>query len=111
GVGTFGSSANGLTIGAVGFYGGRSVGDLDAADGIALLGGYESQPSTSGQFRTENYVFILDGGNGVINGVGLRFFGDRLAADLAIVGIGGSSEDFDEYEIIPVPYFGFAYNF
>lgn len=75
-VGTHGNAASSFTIGAGMPYsgnGGRAA--------VLMVGG-EGQVRRNIKFVTENYIWT--GGNGVVTG-GVRFFGERLSADLALV--------------------------
>jgi hypothetical protein len=82
-VGTHGDTGASVTVGtglAYGTEGGRS--------GVLMIGG-ERQVRRSLKVITENYVW--KDGNGIAS-AGIRFFGDRLSADLAIaVPIGAES--------------------
>lgn len=108
GMGTFGTPEQAFTIGALGVYG-TSFEDDDflVADGGALVLGFEKQVSNSVKFMTENYVIISDGVEGAILSAGVRFFGEKLSADIApFVAVGDGDVQFS-----PVPYFTFSYAF
>ena len=74
----------------------------------ALMLGLEQQVSNSIKFISENYLIPQSGAGLIVSG-GIRFFGDRLAADLALV---TASEILSEGGGFPfVPWLGFAYNY
>lgn len=74
-VGTRGNAASSFTIGAgLGYSGGGGRAP------VVMVGG-ERQFRRNMKFVTENYIW--KGGNGVVTG-GVRFFGERLSADLAL---------------------------
>ena len=113
GLATFGTSESAVTVGAYGGYAGDAFEDefdgdnFQVGDGAAFLLGYERQLSESLKFMTENYLAVPFTGDGVGTAhlVGLRFFGQQLSADLAVVGFTGDGE----IQTIPVPYLSFAY--
>jgi hypothetical protein len=81
GVGTFGSADNALTVGAGLAYSG------DEQGGVFMAGG-ERRVHRNIKLMTENYIWT--GGGGIVSG-GIRFIGERLAADLALavpIGVG-----------------------
>jgi len=104
GVATLGSDVRAVTLGVFGLYG-TDFEDASFADGALLLMGLESQVSNSVKLISENYLAVGYGGSaGVLTG-GVRFFGDRLAADVAaalVVTEGG-------FQTIPIPYLGLSY--
>ena len=105
--GTFGTELTALTLGVTGFYGGGADVDFDVAEGALFTVGLERQVSNSVKVISENHVAV--GGGEVVGGTltGIRFFGDRLSADLAlVVGAGGG-----DVEVFPFPYIGFSYSF
>jgi len=74
-VGTYGNAASSFTVGAgVGYSedGGRA--------GVVMIGG-EAQVRRNMKLITENYIW--EGGHAVVTG-GVRFFSERLSADLAL---------------------------
>lgn len=75
GVGTFGGDSGSVTIGAGAAYAGSGV------EGAVLMIGGERRLHRNLKWVTENYLWT--GGNGVASG-GVRFFGERLSADLAL---------------------------
>ncbi len=125
GVGTLGRSERAVSAGAgYGFAFGSGNGDSDGGVGVVMIGG-ERQLSTSVKLLTENYVFLtpttrancLDGRDSctptkateatTMWSIGVRFFGEQLAADVAAFVIPELAD-----EGIPfLPWLGFAYNF
>jgi len=95
-VATHGNERNSFTTGAGLAYdvdGGRSA--------VVMLGG-EQQMRPGLKLISENYVW--KGGNGILTG-GVRFFGERLSADVALgfpIGLG---------ELFAFPVVNFVYNF
>lgn len=75
-VGTHGSPASSFTVGAGVGYTGEGGGGAP----VVMVGG-ERQFRRNMKLITENYLW--KGGNGVVTG-GVRFFGERLSADLAL---------------------------
>ena len=106
GVATIGSETSAFTVGAAGFYG-TDFEDVAVGEGVALLVGYERQLSSSVKLLTEDYLFVGDGVEAGVLSAGVRFFGDRLAADLAVLALVTG----EEFLVSPFPYVGFAYNF
>lgn len=124
---TIGGEAGAVTLGAYGFYVTSFEDGVDSelGDGAALLLGLERQLSDRFKFISENYVvlaFVEDdefdpstGGSRTVNSTealfgtltGVRFFGDRLAADIAVAL--GAYEG--EFSTIPIPYLGMSYTF
>jgi len=100
GVGTYGTSDRALTAG-IGW--GFASGEL-ANKPVLLIGG-EYRISRNIKFITENW--IPPEANLVIYSFGVRFFGERLAADLGF--IRPSKFEVDGFPFIP--WIGFAYNF
>ena len=93
GVGTFGDNDNALTAGAGLAYAG------DDRGGVVMFGG-EGRVRRNLKVMTENYVW--KGGDGLLSG-GVRFLGERLSADLALVvplGIG----DFIAFPVVNFVY-------
>ncbi|GAB5534904.1 MAG: hypothetical protein Rubg2KO_11530 [Rubricoccaceae bacterium] len=107
---TLGSEASAITLGAYGFYA-TDFDNSDIGNGTALLVGLEKQVSDRFKLVSENYLLIpLDEDvDGVAFGslTGVRFFGDKLAADIAIALVGADGE----FATIPFPYLGLSYTF
>jgi hypothetical protein len=101
GVATRGYSDQALTLG-LGF--GFAAGDISNTPVLVL--GYEGRLGRRVKFISEDYIFPNADVPVLLSG-GLRFYGDRLAADLGFVGfVGGEAGD------TPVlPWLSFAYNF
>ena len=78
GVSTFGTSDRSITVGAGWGY---TYEDDDSGGGAMGMVGGEYRVSRRLKVITENYVFE----NGGILSLGVRFIGDRLSADLALV--------------------------
>jgi hypothetical protein len=100
GVTTFGQPASGVTLGlAYGYYGG------DFGKNPVLMLGYEAQLSDFAKFITENYLIA---GETTLLSAGLRVFGSRFSADLAMV----TSLDLVDNDGLPfIPWLGIALNF
>ena len=79
GVATFGSPTGGVTFGA-----GTALGS-NAGDVFILLLGGETQVSNSAKLITENWIFVGDNETFSALSGGVRFFGDRMAVDLAFI--------------------------
>ena len=82
---------------------GFADGDV-AADPVLVLGGEKSIARRT-KIVAESYFLPTVGGGAVVLG-GLRFFGDRIAADLGLLSGFGS-----EVDLPAIPWVGFAYNF
>jgi hypothetical protein len=95
-VGTHGSSTASFTAG-----GGLAYGNQGGRSGVAMLGG-ERQVRRNLKLMTENYLW--KDGHGIASG-GVRFFGDRLSADLAIAVPIGTSD------LVGFPVLNFVYVF
>jgi hypothetical protein len=81
GVGTFGASDRAATVGV-----GWGFSDGDLHNQAVLMVGGELRTGRSTKFITENYLIPgADGGEGAILSGGIRFFGERLSADLGVV--------------------------
>ncbi len=117
-VATIGGEAGAMTVGAYGLYLASFEDDIDSdfANGTALLLGFDRQLSDRFKLVSENYVVLAFGEDfsgrnetdvlfGTLTGV--RFFGDQLAADIAVA-LGASDGDFST---IPIPYLGLSYTF
>ncbi len=98
GVATRGHSDAAMTLG-VGF--GFSGGDISSAP--VFVFGTERRLGRRTKFISESYLFPTEGA--ALVSAGLRFYGDRLAADLGLIGFVGA-------DTVPVgPWVSFAYNF
>ena len=109
GLATIGGEAGAVTVGAYGVYA-TDFADADLGDGAAILVGLERQISDRFKLISENYVlvpFFDDGSVAVGTLSGVRFFSDRLAADVAVA-LGGAE---GEFSTIPIPYLGLSYTF
>lgn len=95
-VATQGDSRTSFTVGA-----GLAYGTGGGRSGIVMLGG-ERQVRRNLKLITENYVW--KDGNGVAS-AGVRFFGDRLSADLAL----GVPVGTNEFFVFPVVNFVYAF--
>lgn len=117
-VATIGGEASALTVGAYGLYLVSFEDDIDSdfANGTALLLGFDRQLSDRFKLVSENYAVLafsedFSGRNetevlfGTLTGV--RFFGDQLAADIAVAlgAVDGS------FSTVPIPYLGLSYTF
>lgn len=99
-----GDPAGGITMG-VAFPFASSDSDLDSP---AFVFGAEKQVSNSAKLITENWVLTGDDSILILSG-GVRFFGERLAAD---IGFFTSPEAFDDNNGFPfVPWVDFAVSF
>lgn len=99
GVYTHGWSDNALTLGA-----GFGFAEGEVASSPTLMVGYEKGLSRRTKFITENWIFPQ--AELVLYSGGIRFYGERLAADLAFIGFSDGSNS------TPLlPWIGFAYNF
>lgn len=80
---TVGSETRAATVGVTGLLGGSyETGDFEAADGVLLSLGGETQMSSSVKLLAEILVPIGEGDSGVMVLPGVRFFGDRFSADV-----------------------------
>ena len=93
-VGTSGNARGSITIG-----GGLAYGNDGGRAGIVMVGG-ERQVRRNLKVMTENYVW--KGGNGLVS-AGVRFFGERLSADLAL-GIPIGADEFFAFPIVNFVY-------
>jgi hypothetical protein len=84
-VGTHGSAVGSVTAGA-----GVAYGNDGGRAGVVMVGG-EGTIRRNMKVITENYIW--KGGNGVVS-AGVRFFGERLSADLALAFPIGADEFF-----------------
>ena len=98
GVGTLGDGNASLTIGGgYGFAGG----EIESRP-VGMIGG-ELRVARRIAFVTENYLLPISGNN-VLYSFGLRFLGEKITTDLALVNVSGS-------EIIGIPYVDFVFRF
>jgi hypothetical protein len=98
GVGTFGDGNASFTVGGgYGFAGGKIQ-----SKPVAMVGG-ELRLSRRIGLVTENYVLPISENN-VVYSFGLRFMGDKLTTDLALVNASGS-------QIIGLPFVDFVFRF
>ncbi len=103
-VGTFGGSQRAMTVGAA-----LPVGDGGPEGSFVVMIGGEAQVSNSIKLLTESYLLLSDADPDLLLGVGVRFFGERLAADVGAFLAPGTLGDTD---VIPfVPWLGFSYSF
>lgn len=106
GVATFGTPESAFTIGGLGAYV-TNFEDTRVGSGGALVLGYEHQVSNKVKLMTENYIGISEGVEGALLAAGVRFFGDRLSADIAPFVLIGDGDAW----VSPIPYFTFSYAF
>ncbi len=109
GVVTVGPPEQAFTIGGLGAYYNAENDDADfqIGKGGALVLGFEKQVSNSVKVLTENYIGFSESDTGALLSAGVRFFGERLSADIApVLAIGGG-----EVQFSPIPYFTFSYAF
>ncbi len=97
GVGTFGRQHGSVTVGAGVAYAGS-----ENRAGVLMVGG-QRQVRRNMALVTENYIW--DGGSGVAS-AGIRFFGERLSADLALWTPIGA----DDFFVLPVVNFVYVFN-
>ena len=89
--------------------------ESDVANGTALLLGLERQISDRFKLVSENYAFVAFADDEIGNDTevafgtltGVRFFGDQLAADIAVA-LGAYD---GEFSTVPIPYLGMSYTF
>lgn len=105
-VGTFGSSELALTLGGGVTYGIENTDDGIANTPLILIGG-EWQVSNSIKLISENYI-LTNEDTGILLSAGVRFFGERLSADLAFF---TSPEIINDVDFPFFPWIGFFYNF
>jgi hypothetical protein len=101
-VGSVGPSHSSGSIGL-----GIGYADGEFAKNPALMVGYEYQASNNIKLLSENYA-VVGVEDGLIFMNGVRFFGDKLAADIALI---TSPAFFSEGGFPFFPWIGFAYNF
>lgn len=113
GVGTFGDATRAATVGVYGIYAGSfgTNADFEVANGAAVVVGGELQVSNGIKLMTENAFLVPfegeDGTGGILSG-GVRAFGERIAADVALplfVFGGGESK----FLPVPVPLISLSY--
>ncbi len=98
GVGTFGDGNASVTLGGgYGFAGGKIE-----AKPVGMIGG-ELRVSRRIGIVTENYLLPVSDNN-FLYSFGLRFMGEKLTTDLALVNVSGS-------DIIGIPYVDFVFRF
>jgi len=102
-VGTLGGSTAWVT-------GGMAFGFADGgiSENPAILLGRELQLSNSVKLMSENYVFV-NVEDGLLMSGGLRFVGERIAVDVALVTFPALLTAVEGYAFLP--WIGFAYNF
>ena len=103
GVGTFGRSDAALSLGLGFAYG---EGEFDESPAIIIGGEY--QVSNNIKLLSEHYV-IPEVEDGVVISGGIRFIGERLAADFALFTMPALLDDAEGFPFIP--WISFAYNF
>lgn len=97
GVGTFGSADNAFTIGA-----GLPFAEGDVADEPLVMVGGETRIGRSVKLLSENYLIL---GEGALVSGGVRFFGERLSADLGLVApVGFDSDGFFAFPVVNFTY-------
>ncbi len=101
GVSTFGSEDRNLSAGI-----GYAYYNDDLANSPLILGGLKLRLSRGTAFISENY--ILPEAEGGLVSFGLRFFGERIAGDVALVRFIGSGSGDDG---VTVPFVGLAVKF
>ena len=110
GLATIGGDAGAVTLGAFGVYA-TDFADAEIGNGAAILIGLEKQLSDRFKLVSENYLILPfgDTADGTAFGSlsGVRFFGDRLAADIAVA-VGAAD---GEISSVPIPYLGLSYTF
>ena len=98
GVGTFGDGNASVTLGGgYGFAGGKIE-----AKPVGMIGG-ELRASRRIGIVTENYLLPVSDNN-FLYSFGLRFMGEKLTTDLALVNVSGS-------DVIGIPYVDFVFRF
>ena len=106
GVGTFGRPDRSLTVG-IGFGGTRNNDErFRWRDGPILMVGGTLRLSDRVTLVFENWIFIGSDLDEQPFGLALRFFGDRISADVGLVLVGEVLE-----EGLPVPWLSFSYHF
>ncbi len=99
GVSTFGSETAGVTVGFGWAYSGE-----EAVNKPTVMVGGEVQLSNSFKLISENW--FPPGAESVLSMFGMRFFGDKLAADLGFIFLTEMNEGWPFF-----PWVGFVYNF
>ncbi len=113
GVGTFGDATRAATVGVYGIYAGSfgSNEEFEVANGAAVVVGGEVQVSNAIKVMTENAFLVPfeEGAGGAgITSAGIRFFGERLAADVALpLFVFGDGES--KFLPVPIPLINISY--
>jgi hypothetical protein len=104
GVGTFGTPEKSLSVG-LGLA--RELAEFSDTDTILMVGG-QVQVADSVALLTENWLFLSGGvpWSEQPFGVAVRFFGERLSADVGMILVGEVLE-----EGFPIPWVSFTYQF
>jgi hypothetical protein len=103
GVGTFGGAKAALSLGL-----GFAYGEGEFGESPAVMIGGEYQVSNNIKLLSENYVVPAVEDAVVVSG-GLRFIGERLAADFALFTVPALLDDLGGFPFLP--WISFAYNF
>ncbi len=103
GAGTIGSTEKAFTAG-IGF----AFSDDKVENSPALMLGGEYQLSNNVKLLTENYV-LVGVAEGILLSGGIRFFGERLSADLGLITSPFILDDAEGFPFFPL--LSFAYNF
>jgi hypothetical protein len=91
GVGTWGDRDNAVTAGAGwGYQWGN--GNSSASNAPVIVLGGETRVSRRVKLVTENWIYAGSGSVGGLFSGGVRFIGDRLSADLGVIGVGGADD-------------------
>ncbi len=101
-VATFGNELKSLTLGV-----GIPITDFDSDSPLLLIGG-ETQVSNSVKLITENWIFPGGNDGTILFSGGIRFFGDKVAVDLALL---TAIEAFEEGGWPFFPWVDFSYCF
>ena len=107
GAATFGTAEQSVTLGLTGLYGAAADAGVGLAEGAAVSLGLARQVSNSVKLISENHLGFGTAGAAGGTLTGVRFFGDRLSADLALVATVNDSG----LHLSPVPYVGVSYRF
>lgn len=101
GVGTFGGSDRAVTAGA-----GMGWASEGGETAVLVVGG-EVQVGSSVKLLTENYLLVR--GRTVLVSGGIRFFGDRLSADLGLITFGELLRETDGVPFVPLLSFTYLF--